>query len=117
MAGRGSRRRAPLLHQSRSVRLAAEEGRDVQVAAVVAASGGGRCRFGGCAATGGAAAAAQRRGDGLAGAERLGDVVDQHAGGAVALALVVDQLDLRAALLAAVVAEAVVADRLAHGGA
>src|SRR5690606_14639836 len=36
MAGRGVAARAPLLHPSRSVRLAAEEGRDVQVAAVVA---------------------------------------------------------------------------------
>src|SRR5690606_6469071 len=98
----GNRGQGPL---PLSVGLAPQEGRDVQVAAVVAEARGGRGGLGGGAAAGGAAAAAQGGGDALAGAERLGDLVDQHAGGAVALALVVDQLDLRAALLAAVVAE------------
>src|SRR5690606_30591705 len=83
----------------RSVCLALRERRDVQVAAVVA-EGGIRGRLGrrGAAAAAGLAAAAQGRGDAIAGAERLGHLVDHHPGGSVALALVVDQLHLRAAV-------------------
>src|SRR3546814_2500371 len=82
-----------------SVRLAAQECRDVQVAAVVAAEvrRGRRRRGRGFAAAVGLAAAQARR-DALANPEcRRGLVLDQHARGAIATALRTNQLHLRLA--------------------
>src|SRR5690606_10262036 len=89
-----------------SIRLPAQEGGDVEVAVVVAELGHrrGRRLGGGAAARRrrAAAAAAEHGPDAAAGARavRIGDLVDQHARGAVALALVVDELHLRAPGLA-----------------
>src|SRR5690606_34073950 len=77
-----------------SVRLAAQERGDVEV--TVVAEVGGRRSGGGRFGDGGAAA--QARGKAAAGTEALAAVLDEHAGGAVALARA-DQLHVRTACL------------------